>query len=129
MVRRLLFLMCWMGMLMPVAGMAQQAGADSLKEITDLLHAKDQALMDAVTAGDPKVWDAALAPDVIYLDEAGELNSRADLLKQIQPLAAGVSGNIAVNDYKVTLHADTATAFFADDEEETSMGRSCMPVI
>jgi len=122
MVRRLLFFVLWMGVLMP-AGAAQQTSANSLEEITNLLHAKDQALMDAVTAGDPKLWDAVLAPDVIYLDEAGDLNSRADLLKQIQPLPAGVSGKITVNDYKVTLHGDTATAFFADDEEENFHGQ------
>jgi ketosteroid isomerase-like protein len=79
--------------------------------------------MDAVTAGDPKVWDAALAPDVIYLDEAGELNSRADLLKQIQPLPAGVSGKITVNAYKVTLHGETAIVFLADDEDENFHGQ------
>jgi ketosteroid isomerase-like protein len=95
----------------------------SLKQITNFLHAKDQALMDAVTVGDPKVWDAALAPDVIYLDESGEINSRADLLKQLQPLPAGVSGKITVNDYKLGLHGDTATVFMADDEEENFHGQ------
>jgi len=96
---------------------------NSLEEITNLLRAKDQALMDAVSAGDAKTWDTALAPDVIYLDEAGEINSRADLLKQIQPLPQGVSGKIAVSDYKVTLHSDTATVFHADNEEETYHGQ------
>src|SRR5437870_5642713 len=123
MVRRLLFFMAWMGVLMPTTGLTQPAPANSVEEITNLLHAQDQALMDAVTAGDPKVWDAVLAPDVIYLDEAGDLNSRADLLKQIQPLPAGVSGKIIVNDYKLTLHGDTATAFFADDEKENFHGQ------
>jgi hypothetical protein len=103
---------------------AQNAPAgNSLEEITNLLHAKDQALMDAVTAGDPKVWDAELASDVIYLDEAGEINSRSNLLKQLQPLPAGVSGKITVNDYKLTLHGDTATVFMADDEEENFHGQ------
>ena len=119
MVRQLL-LLALLAMTLPSVG--QQAG-NSLQEITNLLHAKDQALMDAVTAGDPKLWDATLAPDVIYLDEAGDLNSHADLLKQIQPLPAGVSGKITVNDYKLTLHGDTATAFFADDEEENFHGQ------
>jgi ketosteroid isomerase-like protein len=105
-------------------GVAQKApAAGSLADITDLLHTKDQALMDAVTAGDAKVWDAALASDVIYLDESGEINSRGDLLKQLQPLPAGVSGKITVNDYKLTLHRDTATVFMADDEEENFHGQ------
>jgi hypothetical protein len=102
---------------------AQNTPANSLDEITKLLRAKDQVLMDAVTAGDPKVWDAVLAPDVIYLDEAGEINSRADFLKQIQPLPAGVSGKITVNNYKLTLHGDTATAVFVNDEEENFHGQ------
>jgi hypothetical protein len=119
MVQKLL-LLALLAMAVPSVG---QPTSNSQEEIANLLHAKDQALMDAVTAGDPKLWDAALAPDVIYLDEAGELNSRADLLKQIQPLPAGVSGKITVNDYKLTLHDDTATAFFVDDEEESFHGQ------
>jgi len=103
------------------AGVGQNPAA-SVEEITNLLHAKDQALMDAVTAGDPKVWDAMLAPDVIYLDESGELSSRADLLNQIKPLASGVSGNIKVTDYKLTLHGDTARVFMADEEQENFHG-------
>jgi ketosteroid isomerase-like protein len=111
-------------LLIPVSAYAQPTPSqDSLEEITRLLHDKDQALMDAVTAGDPKVWDVALAADAIYLDEAGEINSRADLLKQIQPLPQGVSGNIKVSDYKVTLHGDTATVFHADNEEENYHGQ------
>jgi ketosteroid isomerase-like protein len=124
MVRRLLFFALLISAQLPVASVAQQAtAANSLEEITNVLRANDQALMDAVTAGDPKVWDATLAPDVIYLDEAGEINSRADLLKQIQPLPPGVSGKITVSDYKVTVHGDTATAFHVDNEEENFHGQ------
>ena len=121
MVRLFVFFVLWILVLVP-AGIGQNPPASG-EEIANLLHAKDQALMDAVTAGDPKVWDAVLAADVIYLDEAGEINSRADLLKQIQPLPAGVSGKITVNNYKLTLHGDTATAFFVDDEEENFHGQ------
>jgi len=120
MVRRLVVFGLWMLILVP-AGVGQNP-ASSVEEISNLLHAKDQALMDAVTAGDPKVWDAVLAPDVIYLDESGVVSSRADLLAQIKPLAAGVSGNIKVTDYKLTLHGDTATVFMADEEEENFHG-------
>ena len=112
----------WLLLILVRAAVGQNSAA-SLEEITRLLHAKDQALMDAVTAGDPKIWDAVLAPDVIYLDESGEINSRADLLKQIQPLPAGISGKITVNDYKLTMHGDTATVFLADDEEENFHGQ------
>jgi ketosteroid isomerase-like protein len=123
MVRRLRVFVLALSALLPALCTGQQATADSPEQITSLLHAKDQALMDAVTAGDARVWDAALAPDVIYLDESGQVNSRADLLKQIQPLPPGVSGNITVGDYKVTLHGDTATVFCADDERENFHGQ------
>ena len=123
MVRPLRLFALALGVLMPAFCMGQNTSPDSAEQITNLLRAKDQALMDAVTAGDSKVWDAALAPDVIYLDEAGEINSRADLLKQIRPLLPGVSGKITVTDYKITLHGDTATAFHADDEQENFHGQ------
>jgi ketosteroid isomerase-like protein len=124
MVRLLLPFTLLISIQIPTSGVAQQTTSPNfLEQTTKLLHEKDQALMDAVTAGDPKVWDAALAQDAIYLDEAGEINSRADLLKQIQPLPPGVSGNIKVSDYKMTLHGDTATVFHADNEEENYHGQ------
>jgi ketosteroid isomerase-like protein len=113
----------WMGVQVCASTAAWGADKDSLEAVTALLQARDQALMDAVTAGDPKVWDAALAPDVIYLDEAGEINSRADLLKQIQPLPPGISGRITLSDYKVTLHGDTAAVFYTSNEEENFHGQ------
>lgn len=110
-------------LLATMLGSAPGDSTSSVQEITNLLRAKDQALMDAVTAGDSKVWDAALAPDVIYLDEAGEVNSREDLLKQIKPLPSGVTGKITVSSYSATFHGDTATVFHTDDEVENYHGQ------
>jgi len=122
MILRLLLFILWIGQMPSFS--QQTVASDSLAAVTKLLHDKDQALMDAVTAGNPKVWDAALAQDAFYLDEAGEMNSREDLLKQIQPLPPGVSGSIKISDYKVTLHGDTATVFHADNEEENFHGQN-----
>ncbi len=40
-------------------------------QITALLRAKDQALLDALAPGDRKVWEDALARDAVYVDENG----------------------------------------------------------
>jgi hypothetical protein len=45
----------------------------------DLLRGKDQALLDAIAPGDRKVWDTALAPDAVYVDENGVIMNRATL--------------------------------------------------
>ena len=38
---------------------------------TNLLRAKDQALLDAIAPGDRKVWDDVLAANAVYVDENG----------------------------------------------------------
>jgi hypothetical protein len=43
---------------------------------------RDQALLDAIVPGDVRVSDAVLAADAVYVDQSGEVTSRADSLKQ-----------------------------------------------
>jgi hypothetical protein len=50
---------------------------DAADPTVDLLHKKDQALLDAIAPGDRKVWDAALAGDAVCVDENGVKMDRA----------------------------------------------------
>lgn len=42
------------------------------------LRAQTQELLDAVTAGDPKVWDRYLDPQIFLRDDAGKVTRFAD---------------------------------------------------
>lgn len=78
-----------------------------------------QALYDAVTVGDPRPWDEALAADCIYTSEDGLVQDKAGLVKSIQPLPKGFSGGITLRDFQVRQAADAVvTHYFADEHEE-----------
>src|SRR5262245_31971898 len=87
------------------------------------LRSKDQALLDAVALGDRAVWERTLSADAIYVDENGKVMTRAELLKELGPLPAGVSGNIAIVDYSVRVAGDTAMVIHRDDEKENFHGQ------
>ena len=84
---------------------------------------RDQALLDAFAPGDVKVWDAALAADAVYVDENGTVMNRADFLKQLMPLPAGVSGTIAISAYSAHETGDVVTVIHTDDEDEFYHGQ------
>src|ERR1035437_648863 len=71
---------------------ALQTSAHATDKTTELLRAKDQALLDAIAPGDRKVWEQALAADAVFVDEIGVIMDRAEFLKQLEPLSPGASG-------------------------------------
>src|ERR1700758_421129 len=75
----------------------------------DLLRARDQALLDAIAPGDRKLWDEALAPEAVYVDENGAVMDRAEYLKQLEPLPTGAAGRLQIRSYSAHIDADLAT--------------------
>jgi Domain of unknown function (DUF4440) len=102
-----------------VAGAGPRPGDPTL----ELLRAKDQALLDAIAPGDRKVWDEALAPDAVYVDENGAIMNRAEYLKQLDPLPAGASGTLRIASYSAHIAGDLACVIHTDDEEENYHGQ------
>jgi uncharacterized membrane protein YphA (DoxX/SURF4 family)/ketosteroid isomerase-like protein len=89
----------------------------------ELLRAKDQALLDAIAPGDRKLWDEALAPDAVYVDENGTIMDRAEFLKQLEPLPAAASGTLRIVSYSARVLGDLATVVHTDDEQENYHGQ------
>ncbi len=102
---------------------ALQTSAHATDKTTELLRAKDQALLDAFVPGDRKVWDQALAADAVYVDENGVIMDRAEFLKQLEPLSPGASGNIRITSYSAHISGDLATVVHIDDEQENYHGQ------
>jgi len=98
---------------------AQDAATD---DVTKVLQKQTQALMDAVSSGDARVWDRYLDPTVLYLNEDGVRKTKADVLRGIVPLPKGISGSIMVSAFEVRLHGDTAIATHNDLETENYFG-------
>jgi Domain of unknown function (DUF4440) len=115
--RRVLLLGIFMAAVAGSLALAQDTSA-----ITQVLRAKDQALLDAIAPGDTKVWDKALASNAIYVDENGVIMQREEFLKQLTPLPAGASGSLVITTYSATLHGDVAAVIHTDDEKENYHG-------
>jgi ketosteroid isomerase-like protein len=92
-------------------------------ELQMQLRAKDQAMVDAFVTGDRAVFDAAMAPDAVYLDENGRRMDRAAFLADIKPLPPNISGHIELADYTLSHFGDLATVTFTEVETEDYHGQ------
>jgi Domain of unknown function (DUF4440) len=101
-----------------------QTPDNSVSQTTALLHAKDQALLDAIAPGNKKVWEDALASDAVYVDESGTILDRKTFLDQLNPLPAGVSGKLEIANYQAHISGDLATVIHLDNEQETFHGQN-----
>ena len=80
------------------------------------------ALNDAITNGQPAVWQRLLHEACIYTDEDGAVSTKAELVAQIGPLPPGVSGNLSLVDFQTHRAGDTIIAVYVIDEHETYHG-------
>lgn len=103
---------------------AQTSSSHAPDQTTQLLRARDQALLDAFAPGDVKVWEQALSAEAVYVDENGAIMDRAEFLKQLKPLPAGASGNIQISSYSAHISGDLATVVHTDDEQENYHGQA-----
>ncbi|HVZ98946.1 MAG TPA: DUF4440 domain-containing protein [Caulobacterales bacterium] len=86
------------------------------------LQAQIQALCDAVTAGDASVWARYLHDNAAYTSEDGDVFTKAQMVAQIHPLPANVSGVLALTDVETRRVGDVAIVTYVIDEHETYHG-------
>jgi hypothetical protein len=102
----------------PASTAPRAAPADA----TATLRAQTQEMLDAIAAGNASVWDRYLDPKVVYLSEAGEVETRASLLAQLKPLPPGISGQITMSRFDVQQFGDVAIVLHVDEESESYFG-------
>src|SRR5262245_28018399 len=83
----------------------------------------EQALMDAIAIGDKAPWDRVMDPRAVITTEEGEVITKADFLKNLRPLPAGLTGGIAVKELTVEEFGAIAVVRFLADEWETVFGQ------
>jgi len=109
-----------------LAGLALQTAilTDAPGSLESTLRARDQALLDSLVSGNRALWDAALTPNAVYIDENGTVFTRAEYLKSLEPLPPNISGRLNITDYQLHLEGDTALVIHKDDELEDFHGHS-----
>jgi len=83
----------------------------------------EQALMDAVAAGDVAAWDRVMDERCIVTTEEGEVRDKAAFLKDVRPLPRGLSGEIAVKELTVDEFPTFALVRYLADESEIVFGQ------
>src|SRR5215510_5636970 len=96
-------------------------GAQSA-EVAAMLERQTQELLDAVSAGKAEVWERYLDPEARYVDESGRVLRRKELVEEIKPLPAGVSGVLKVTGFEASVQGDVAVATYVADENEDYHG-------
>lgn len=86
----------------------------SATEVT--LHAATQQLLDAIAPGDVATWDHWLDPEAIQVDENDVVRQKPEILKELRPLGAGLSGHLKIDDFRIVDAGDVAVVTHEDDE-------------
>ena len=102
--------------------LAVEATAGAAESVTERLRRQTQELVDAITTGSASVWDRYLHPDVRFTDENGRLAKKQQMVGDIKPLPAGISGKIAVTEFEATVNGNVAVATHVEDEQEDFHG-------
>jgi len=110
------------GTLALALGVALAATASADEDVPGLLRRQTQELVDAASSGSPAVWDRYLDPGLRYVDESGTVLTKRDMVDQVRPFPAGVSGTIQVTDFDAAVHGNVAVATYVDDESEDYHG-------
>jgi hypothetical protein len=91
--------------------------AEAPPEIAAELRRLTQEHLDAIAPGNVDVWRKNLHADVVHVDENGTVRGKDELLKELQPLPAGLVGSLRVDKFQATLVGDTAVATHEDLEK------------
>jgi ketosteroid isomerase-like protein len=94
------------------------------EDVSATLARQNQEMYDAISDGNAKVWDKYVAQGATYVDEAGTISTRDEMIKQIVPLPKGISGKIVVETLTTQQHGDTAVTVHREHETEYYFGQT-----
>jgi ketosteroid isomerase-like protein len=80
-----------------------------------LIKRQSQAFSDASASGDTKTLARYLDEHVVFINENGDIASKADLTASGPPPSKSVSNRLVQTDFAVQLHGDVAVTRFVDN--------------
>ena len=81
---------------------------DDRQDLEAELRRMTQELLDAVAPGRTEPWERYLDERFVHMDETGVVRTKAELLKELQPLPQGLTGRIEIDEFQVVRAGDTA---------------------
>jgi hypothetical protein len=114
---RILFASIFIALL---AGCTTRSGPDDAaptqRETEGALRKNTQELLNAIAPGDTAVWNRLLDSAAIVVDENDKVFTKKEMLANLQPLAPGLVGDLAIDNFLVKLHGDVAVVTHEDNE-------------
>lgn len=99
--------------------------ADTAEERdTAELRRMSQEMLDAIAPGNVAVWKRYLDDRFIHMDENGTVRNKAEFLKELTPLPAGLEGRIEIDRFDATFAANMAVVAFEMQEYLDYHGQS-----
>jgi hypothetical protein len=89
----------------------------------DELVSRTQELYDALVPGNQAPWKKYFANDCIFADEKGRLFDKPKLIADINPMPAGYSGTIKIENAQSRIIGNTAILSYDANETETIFGQ------
>jgi hypothetical protein len=90
----------------------------------DELIRRTQELYDAIVPGNQAPWKKYFAEDCIFADEKGRVLDKRKLIADINPMPAGYSGAIKIENAQSRIIGGTAILSYDADETETIFGQN-----
>ena len=107
-----------------VAGLALITSASAAPDDAATIQRQSQEFSDASASGDAKVLDKLLDPDVVFVDESGEIGTKDDIVSSAKPPAEGISNHLVQSDFVLKLHGDVAVTSFTDNATVSVYGQT-----
>jgi ketosteroid isomerase-like protein len=96
---------------------------DDEASLVSTFQSLEQKLMNAIAPGDKAAWDSIMDDTCLVTTEEGRLSSKADFLRELEPLPLGLVGEITVRDLTVQPFASFAIVRYEADESEQVFGQ------
>ncbi len=106
------------------AGSGAAGAAETATAVAATLEKATQALADAVAPGQRTVWEQYTDPDFVYVTEDNEVKTRNSMLAELQPLPAGYTGSLKVEEFRCSSFGAFAVTTYILDEHETIEGHA-----
>ena len=98
--------------------------ASDLPITQDELVRRTQELYGAIVPGNQAPWKKYFAEDCIFADEKGRIFDKSKLIADINPMPAGFSGTIKIQNAQSRIIGNTAILSYDADETETIFGQN-----
>ena len=90
----------------------------------DELVRRTQELYDSLVSGNQAPWKKHFADDCMFADEKGRFFDKPKLIADINPMPAGYSGTIKIENAQSRIIGNTAILSYDADETETIFGQN-----